>query len=46
MTKGGFLGMLIGTLAASLLGNMLGGKGVVTSNDEVIPPGEGVIRAG
>ena len=24
--KGGFLGMLLGTLGASLLGNMLGGK--------------------
>ena len=27
--KGGFLGMILGTLAASLLGNMLGGKGLV-----------------
>ena len=27
--KGGFLGMLLGTLAASLLGNMLTGKGIV-----------------
>ena len=25
-TKGGFLGMLLGTLGASLLGNMLTGK--------------------
>ena len=26
--KGGFLGMLFGTLGASLLGNMLAGKGI------------------
>ena len=27
--KGGFLNMLLGTLGASLLGNMLAGKGIV-----------------
>ena len=27
--KGGFLGMLLGTLGASLLGNILAGKGIV-----------------
>ena len=27
--KGGLLGMILGTLATSLLGNMLGGKGLV-----------------
>ena len=27
--EGGLLGMILGTLAASLLGNMLGGKGLV-----------------
>ena len=27
--KGGFLGMLLGTLGASLLGNLLPGKGIV-----------------
>ena len=37
--KGGFLGMLLGTLGASLLGNMLAGKGIVRA-------GEGVTRAG
>ena len=37
--KGGFLGMLLGTLGASLLGNMLSGKGIVRA-------GEGIIRAG
>ena len=27
--KGGFLGMLLGTLGASLLGNLLRGKGII-----------------
>ena len=30
--KRGFLGMLLGTLGASLSGNMLGGKGVVRAD--------------
>ena len=30
--KGGFLSMLLGTLGASLLGNMLPGKGVVRAD--------------
>ena len=29
--KGGFLSMLLGTLGASLLGNLLTGKGIVTA---------------
>ena len=37
--KGGFLSMLLGTHGASLLGNMLAGKGVIRA-------GEGAIRAG
>ena len=37
--KGGFLGMLLGTLGASLLGNLLTGK-------RTIKAGEGTIRAG
>ena len=37
--KGGFLSMLLGTLGASLLGNILSGKGTNRA-------GEGVIRAG
>ena len=38
--KGGFLSMLLGTLGASLLGNLLaGGKGIVCA-------GEGIVRAG
>ena len=37
--KGGFLSMLLGTLGASLLGNILAGKGVKKA-------GEGTIRVG
>ena len=37
--KGAFLSMLLGTFGASLLGNMLAGKGVIRA-------GEGTIRAG
>ena len=38
--RGGFLSMLLGTLGASLLGNLLtGGKGIMRA-------GEGVVRAG
>ena len=37
--KGGLLGMLLGTLCASLLGNLLTGKGIIRA-------GEGKIRAG
>ena len=37
--KGGFLSMLLGTSAASLLGNMLAGKRINRA-------GEGLIRAG
>ena len=36
--KGGFLSMLLGTLGASLLGNMLAGRGIIRA-------GEGTIRA-
>ena len=37
--KGGFLNMLLGTLGASLLGNLLSRKGIVRA-------GEGIVRAG
>ena len=37
--RGGFLSMLLGTLGASLLGNLLSGKGVARA-------GEGIVRAG
>ena len=36
---GGFLSMLLGTLGASLLGNILAGKGINRA-------GEGIVRAG
>ena len=34
--KGGFLSMLLGTLGASLLGNILAGKGVIRAGDGAI----------
>ena len=43
--KGGFLSMLLGTLGASLLGNLLSGKGIVrarSGNNK----GKGIARAG
>ena len=46
--KGGFLGMLSGTLGASLLGNLLTGKGAVATSQGrgTIRVGEGRIREG
>ena len=47
--KQGFLGMLLGTLGASLLGNLLTGKEMKCSNipgQGVMPAGEGTSRAG
>ena len=43
--KGGFLNMLLGTLGASLLGNMLVGKGIVRAGSGN-KKGKGVVRAG
>ena len=43
--KGGFLSMLLGTLGASLLGNLLAGKEIVRAvlgNNK----GKGIVRAG
>ena len=43
--KGGFLSILLGTLAASLLGNLLSGKRIVRvgfGNNK----GKGIVRAG
>ena len=43
--KGGFLSMLLGTLGASLLGNLLSGKGIVragSGNNK----GKGIVRVG
>ena len=39
--KGGLLSMLLGTLGASLLGNILTGKGAITTSQ-----GRGIYRAG
>ena len=33
--KGGFLSMLLGTLGASLLGNLLSGKGIVRAGEGI-----------
>ena len=44
--KGGFLSMLLGTLGASLLGNLLTGKGVVRAGYGNNNKGKGVVRAG
>ena len=40
--RGGFLSMLLGTLGASLLGNLLtGGKGIVRAGDGIVKASEG-----
>ena len=54
--KGGFLSMLLGTLGASLLGNILAGKGIVragsgrrslnSSTSYWNKKGKGIVRAG
>ena len=42
MKKGGFLDMLLGTLGASLIGNLLTGKGERRASEGTIRPGEQV----
>ena len=51
--KGGFLSMLLDTLRASLLGNLLAGKGIVRTGSGRPPfsasqnkKGKGIVRAG
>ena len=44
--KDRFFGLLFGTSGASLLGNMLAGKGVVRGGDGVIRASEEIIIAG
>ena len=40
--RGGFLGMLLSTLGASLLGNLLtGGKGMMRAGDGIVKAGDG-----
>ena len=43
--KGGFLSMLLGTLGASLLGNLLTGKGILRAGSGN-KKGRGILRAG
>ena len=43
--KRGFLSMLLGTLGASFLGNLLAGKGIVRAGSEN-KKGKGIVRAG
>ena len=43
--KGGFLSMLLGTLRAGLLGNLLTGKGIVRAGS-ANKKGKGIVRAG
>ena len=40
--RGGFLSMLLGTLGASFLGNLLSGKGLRHADEGVVRAGEGV----
>ena len=44
--KGGFFSMLLGTLGASLLGNLLTGKGAFYAGKRVKRKGKGIHRAG
>ena len=46
--KGGFIGMLLDILGASLLENLLTGKGVIATSQGqgTIRAGEGTVRAG
>ena len=42
--KGGFQGLLLGTLGASLLGNLLTGKGTTRAGESTVRAGKGTIR--
>ena len=44
--KGGFLSILLGTLGASLLANMLAGKGINRAAESAKRQGLGIVRAG
>ena len=44
--EGGFLRMLLGNLGASLLGNLLTGKGTIRAGEGTFRAGEGTVRAG
>ena len=40
--RGGFVGMLLGTLGASLMANVLAGKGSTRTSNGVVWDGDGV----
>ena len=42
--RGGFLSMLLGTLEASLLGNLLSGKGLACAGEGIVRAGEGASK--
>ena len=43
--RGGFLGMLLGTLGASLLGNLLTGEnGIMEAVDGIVRAGDGIVK--
>ena len=44
--KSGFLSMLLGTLGASLLGNLLNGKGIHRAGEGIVRAGEGSNKMG
>ena len=45
--RGRFLSILLGTLGASLLGNLLtGGKGMMRAGEGIVTAGEGIVTAG
>ena len=44
--KGGFPSMLLGTLSASLLGNIPSGRGMNKKGQGIKRAGEGIVRAG
>ena len=45
--RGGILGMLLGTLGATLLGNLLTGvKGIMRAGDGTVRAGDGIVREG
>ena len=44
--RGGFLSMLLGTLGASVLGNLLtGGKGIMRAGDRIVRAGSGSVSS-
>ena len=43
--RGGFLSMLLGTLGASLLGNLLTGKGMMKAGERIVRAGEGSVAS-